>query len=71
MYDPFFRADNFQNEPWYNDFRIFMNIGVCKPAQEHLESVKAALLQMGYTNVVEKTHAGEIYLVGQEEVHER
>lgn len=28
--DPFFRADNFKNEPWYDDFQMYLHIGVCQ-----------------------------------------
>ena len=45
--DPFFRADNFRDEPWYDDFQTFLAIGVCKPAPEHLLVVRKALKIMG------------------------
>lgn len=64
MSDIFFRADNFKEEPWYEEFQIFLRIGVCKPAPEHLENVKSALYQMGYETVTESLRNGEIYLSG-------
>ena len=33
--DPFFRADNFENEPWYDDFQMYLHIGVCQPKLSH------------------------------------
>ena len=45
--DPFFRVDNFREEPWYDDFQIFLAIGVCKPAPEHVLAVRKALKIMG------------------------
>lgn len=52
--DVFFRADNFQNEPWYGDFQIYRNLGVCQPKPEHALEVQKALKVMGYP-----THAAE------------
>lgn len=66
MYDPFFRADNFKEEPWYSEFLIFTRIGVCTPQPEHLEAVKAALHQMGYEALMEFTRNGKVYLAGGE-----
>lgn len=63
MEDIFLRADSFKQEPWYNEFRIFTAIGVCMPPPEHLEAVKAALVQMGYSPT-EKMNGGKIYVVG-------
>lgn len=25
--DPFFRADNFESQPWYDDFQMYLHIG--------------------------------------------
>lgn len=63
MEDLFLRADGFAAEPWYNEFRIFLSIGICKPLPEHREAVKTALVQMGYSPT-EKSHKDNIYLVG-------
>ena len=52
--DVFFRADNFQDEPWYGDFQIYRNLGVCQPKPEHALEVQKALKVMGYP-----THAAE------------
>lgn len=52
--DVFFRADNFQNEPWYGEFQIYRNLGVCQPKPEHVLKVQKALKVMGYP-----THAAE------------
>ena len=52
--DVFFRADNFQNEPWYGEFQIYRNLGVCQPKPEHVLEVQKALKVMGYP-----THAAD------------
>ena len=52
--DVFFRADNFQDEPWYGDFQIYRNLGVCQPKPKHALEVQKALKVMGYP-----THAAE------------
>ena len=44
--DVFFRADNFQDEPWYGDFQIYRNLGVCQPKPEHVLEVQKALKVM-------------------------
>lgn len=46
--DIFFRPDNFQNEPWYGDFQMYMAVGVCQPAAEHALQVRKALKIMGF-----------------------
>ena len=28
--DIFFRPDNFQDEPWYDDLQMYMVVGVCQ-----------------------------------------
>ena len=60
--DIFFRADNFQGEPWYDQFQIFLAIGVCQGPQEQALPVRKALKVMGYS-----THAaireGKTYIL--------
>ena len=46
--DIFFRPDNFQDQPWYNDFMIYRNLGVCQPKPEHALEVQKALKVLGY-----------------------
>ena len=46
--DIFFRHDNFQDEPWYGDFQMYMAIGVCQPPEEHALQVRKALKVMGF-----------------------
>ena len=54
--DIFFRPDNFQEEPWYDDFQMFLAVGVCHPL------VRKGLKVMGFD-----THAtirgGKTYIV--------
>ena len=59
--DPFFRADNFENEPWYDDFQMYLHIGVCQPKPEHALQVQKALKIMGYTTHTAE-HGGKLYL---------
>lgn len=47
--DIFFRADNFREEPWYGEFRIFLAIGICQVPQEEALPVRKALKVMGYS----------------------
>ena len=46
--DVFFRPDNFRGQPWYNDFMIYRNLGVCQPKPEHTLEVQKALKVIGY-----------------------
>jgi len=46
--DIFFRPDNFQDEPWYGEFRLFLAIGVCQPPEEYILQVRKALKVMGF-----------------------
>lgn len=46
--DIFFRPDNFQEEPWYDDFQMFLAIGVCQPLEEHALHVRKGLKVMGF-----------------------
>ena len=61
--DIFFRADNFQNEKWYDDFQMFMTIGVCQPKEEHISMVQKALKIMGHSSHVSKKGNGMNYIV--------
>lgn len=46
--DIFFRPDNFQEEPWYGEFQLFLAIGVCQPPEESVLQVRKALKVMGF-----------------------
>ena len=46
--DIFFRPDNFRDEPWYEEFQIFLAIGVCQPPEEHALQIRKALKVMGF-----------------------
>ena len=64
--DIFFRPDNFQNEPWYNDFQIYRNMDICQPKPEHSLEVQKALKVMGCpTHTAERN--GKLYLLPGEE----
>ena len=60
--DMFFRADNFRNERWYGDLRIFMTIGVCSPNKEDVSNLQKALKILGYQTKAVNRPDG-IYLV--------
>ena len=58
--DPFFRAENGQFL-LYDDFQMYLHIGVCQPKPEHALQVQEALKIMGYpTHTAE--HGGKLYL---------
>ena len=46
--DNFFRMDNFQHEPWYGEFELFLVAGICQPPEKHVLQVRKALKVMGY-----------------------
>ena len=60
--DIFFRSDNFQGQPWYHEFLIYLNMGICQTEPEHALKVQKALKVMGYpTHTTEKD--GQLYLL--------
>ncbi len=62
----FFRADNSQNEPWYEEFRIYRKLGVCQPWPEPGLEVQKALNVRDYpTHPAERN--GKTYLLTGEE----
>lgn len=46
--DIFFRSDNFQEEPWCDEFQMYLAIGVCQPPEEYALQVRKALKVMGF-----------------------
>ena len=60
--DILFRADNFQDEPWYGDFQMYRAIGVCTPPDEHALQIRKALKVMGYATHTTKRD-GKTYVV--------
>ena len=63
MEDIFLREDSFSGEPWYNEFQMFLRIGVCCPAPEHIDAVMDALERMGY-NTRKTQRGGVTFIVG-------
>ena len=59
--DLFFRPENFQHEPWYSDFEMYLHIGICQPKPEHVLEIRKALKIMGYPTHVTK-HDGKLFL---------
>lgn len=45
--DIFFRASNFQDEPWYDDFQQYMALGICQPPEKYALQIRKALKIMG------------------------
>lgn len=43
LYDPLLRKDFFEDKPWYADFLMFHNIGVCQPRDEYVAEIREAL----------------------------
>jgi N-acetyl-anhydromuramyl-L-alanine amidase AmpD len=65
MTDIFLTKQNFETEPWYDDFLIFCNIGCCRPKEEHREAVQKALGEYGYeTKVSVNPRDKKTYIVG-------
>lgn len=63
--DPFLRMEAFASEPWYNEFRIFLNLGVCQVSNEHYHAVMDALEEYGCEVKAEKGDTDDLtYLIG-------
>lgn len=60
--DIFFRYDNFRDELWYEDFQMYLAIGVCTPQEEHALQVRKALKIMGYATHT-TIRGGQTYVV--------
>lgn len=60
--DIFFRPDNFQEEPWYEEFQMFLAIGVCQPQEEYTLQVRKALKVMGFLTHTD-VREGKIYIL--------
>lgn len=63
-HDIFLRADSFSDETWYNEFRMYLAIGVCQVAQEDAETVQIALYRMGH-ETRQSLHDGMLYIMPQ------
>lgn len=68
--DIFFRADNFQEEDWYDDVLLYTRIGVCQPEPEHMDTVQKALKILGFHTHVSSRN-GRNYLVHGEKQQNR
>lgn len=64
MEDIFLRKEYFEDKSWYNQFCLFLNIGVCKVKKEEVEEVMDVLEQMGYSGLrtIEKEDC--LYITG-------
>ena len=58
--DIFFRMDNFQHEPWYGEFELFLAAGVCQPPEEQALQVRKALKWWATTPTLSAGAAGPI-----------
>lgn len=47
-HDTFLRSDSFSEETWYNEFCLFLAIGVCQPQINDVDAVQKALYKMGF-----------------------
>ena len=63
--DIFFRYDNFRDEPWYEDFQMYLAIGVCVPQEEHALQVRKALKVMGYATHTSQRNGQTYVLPGE------
>lgn len=61
-HDPLFRVDNFQDEKWYGDLKMFLSIGICSTTKRKTEEVQKALKVLGYsTHTQEKD--GKVFIL--------
>ena len=59
--DIFFRADNFKDKAWYEDFVMYTRIGTCQTSPDHALELQKALKIMGYsTHTTER--GGALYI---------
>ena len=65
MEDIFLRADSFAKEPWYEEFQLYLRIGICKPLAEHKEAAIGALQQMGYQPVERQMYNATFLVEGK------
>lgn len=65
--DPFLRKEAFEEFSWYDEFLIFLAIGVCRVPQEDVEDVRKALVGMGYqTHTKVRPGVQGVYVIGGE-----
>jgi len=63
--DHFLSIEAFASEPWYSEFRIFLNLGACQVPNEHYPAVMDALEEFGCDVKAEKGDTDDLtYLIG-------
>lgn len=62
--DILLKKENFEDKSWYNQFRIFLAIGVCEVTKDNLDEIKDALNQMGYDKLETIEKDNVMYLAG-------
>ena len=53
------RKEVFANEPWYDDFIMYLSIGVCQPKQENITDVRKALKLFGHETSIRQNNGME------------
>ena len=50
------RKEVFADEPWYNDFIMYLSIGVCQPKEENITDVRKALKLFGHETSIRQNN---------------
>lgn len=57
-----FRVDNFKDEKWYGDLKMFLSIGICATTKRKSEEMKKALKVLGYSSHTQEKD-GKLFLL--------
>ena len=61
-HDPFFRVDNFKDEKWYGDLKMFLSIGMCSTTKRKSDEMQKALKVLGYSSHTQEKD-GKLFLL--------
>ena len=50
------RKEVFADESWYNDFILYLSIGVCQPKEENITDVRKALKIFGHETSIRQSN---------------
>lgn len=65
LYDPFLSKETFKSKPWYEEFLIFHNIGVCQVPNEHTADIREALARFLFaTKTTQGKGPGTTFIIG-------
>ena len=57
--DYLIRKEVFSNEPWYDEFILYLSIGVCQPKEEHITDVRKVLKLFGHETSIRQSNGME------------